>query len=114
MTADQLEGRPAQATGNFYRFIKYQSKVASQTGQSGQISPLVMASHLNVVPATTTAEGVDLLMRVLLIVILATLAVGVAYGLFKDRKKRSRLVTETEAALPEKIDLSQFEDQIDS
>ena len=114
MTAKQLEGRPAQVTGNFYRFIKYQSKVAADAGQSGQISPLVMASHLNVVPAKTSAEGVDLLMRVLLIVILAAVAATVAYGLFKDRNKRSRLVAGSEDPLPEKIDLSQFEDQIDS
>ena len=112
MTVEQLEGRPAQVTGNFYRFIKYQSKVASDAGQSGQISPLVMASHLDVAAPTMTAEGVDLLMRVLLIGILLTVAAGVAYGFFKDRKKRSRLVAEGEDPLPEKIDLSQFEDQI--
>ena len=113
MTADQLEGRAVQLSGNFYRFIKYQSKVASDAGHSGQISPLVMASNLMVAPTTTTAEGVDLLMRVLLIVILATVAIAVAYSIFKDRKKRSRLVAGDDMPLPEKIDLSQFEDQIE-
>ena len=113
MTADQLEGRAAHVTGNFYRFIKYQSKVTTEAGQSGQISPLVMASHINVVPATTTAAGVDLLMRVLLMVILATVAAAVVYGPFKQRKQRGRLVAGDKDSLPEKIDLSQFEHQID-
>ena len=113
MTAKQLEGRPAKVTGNFYRFIKYQSKVASEAGQSGQISPLVMARHLNVAAPTTTAEGVDLLMRMLLIGILLAVAATVAYGILKDRKKRNRLIVAGEDTLPEKIDLSQFADQID-
>jgi len=113
MTADQLEGRAAQVTGNFYRFIKYQSKVSLEAEQSGQISPLVIASRLRVAAATTTAAGVDLLMRVLLMVILATVAVAVAYGLLKQRNNRSRLVAADKDALPEKIDLSEFEDQID-
>jgi len=51
---------------------------------------------------------------VLLIVILAALAGAVAYSLFKERSKRSRLGAGSEGVLPEKIDLSQFEDQIDS
>lgn len=113
MTVEQLEGRAAQVTGNFYRFIKYQSKVASEAGQSGQISPLVMASDLNVVAPTTTARGVDLLMRGLLIGILLTVAAAVAYSLFKDRRKRSGLLAQDKQPLPEKIDLSQFEHQID-
>ncbi len=113
MTAKQLEGRPAEVIGNFYRFIKYQSKVSSEAGQSGQISPLVMASVIDVAPQTTTAEGVDLLMRVLLVGILLTVAAAVGYGVFKDRKKRSRLIASGETALPEKIDLSPFEDQIE-
>ena len=113
MTPKQLEGRPAQVTGNFYRFIKYQSKVASEAGQSGQISPLVMASHLNVATPTTTAAGVDLLMRVLLMGILLAVVAAVAYGFFKDQKKRRRLLPGGEDGLPEKIDLSQFADQID-
>ena len=116
MTAKQLEGRPAKVTGNFYRFIKYQSKVASEAGQSGQISPLVMASHLNVATPATTAEGVDLLMRVLLMGILLAVAVTVAFGLLTNRMKRNRfnrLMAAGEDSLPEKIDLSQFEDQID-
>jgi|GEM_PF-1557782 len=112
MTADQLEGRAAQVTGNFYRFIKYQSKVSLEAEQSGQISPLVMASRLRVAAATTTAAGVDLLMRVLLMVILATVAVAVAYGFLKQREGRSRSGAGGEDSLPEKIDLSQFEDQI--
>lgn len=113
MTAKQLEGRPAKVVGNFYRFIKYQSKVSADAGQSGQISPLVMATGLSVVAPATTAAAADLLMRVLLIGLLLTVAAAVAYGIVKDRNKRNPAVAAEDDALPEKIDLSAFEDQID-
>ncbi len=113
MTADQLEGRPAKVIGHFYRFIKYQSQITAEAGQSGQVSPLVMASRLEVVPPSTSAAGVDLLMRVLLIVTLTIVAGSVAYSLLKDRNKRSHLMAQRAEVLPEKIDLGPFEDQID-
>jgi len=99
--------------GHFYRFIKYQSQVSADAQQAGQVSPLVIASHLSVNPVTTTAASVDMLMRILLIVVLGAVATTVAFGIFKDRRKRSRLVAGEGESLPEKIDLSQFEHQID-
>lgn len=113
MTADQIEGRAVEVKGHFYRFIQYQSKVSADAQQSGQVSPLVLASDIVVTPVTTTTAGVDLLMRVLLIVILAAVAFAVAYGIFIAPKKRGGLIAGDAQSLPEKIDLSQFKHQID-
>ena len=113
MTAAELEGRAVQVEGYFYRFIKYQSKVSQDANQSGQVSPMVIACRVNVTSTGTTAEGVDTLMRGLLIAILGVVAIAVAYGVWAAPTKRSRLVAGEGETLPEKIDLSQFEDQID-
>ena len=113
MTAAELEGRAVQVEGYFYRFIKYQSKVSETANQSGQVSPMVIANRVNVTSIGTTAEGVDTLLRGLLIAILGVVAIAVAYGVWAAPSRRRRLVAGDSEALPEKIDLSQFEDQID-
>ena len=113
MTAAELEGRAVQVKGHFYRFIKYQSKVSEDANQSGQVSPMVIANYMKITSPATTAAGVDSLMRGLLIGILAVVAIAVAYGIWGGASKRSRLVADEDQSLPEKIDLSPFEDQID-
>lgn len=109
-TPQSLEGRAVEVRGYFYRFIKYQSKVSAAASVSGQVSPLVMVSEMVVAPAVTSAKGVDLLMRTLLLLILAGVVAAIVWGIFKDRIRSRGGMAENVDALPEKIDVSQFED----
>lgn len=110
MTPEALEGRAVDVRGYFYRFIKYQSKVSADANLSGQVSPLVMVSDINVATPLTSAKGVDLLMRTLLLLILGGVVTAIAWGVLKDRIRSGEASTETFDALPEKIDISRFEE----
>lgn len=106
-----LEGKSVVVKGYFYRFIKYQSKVSADASLSGQVSPLVVASEIEVVPSVTSGKGVDLFLRSLLLLVLAAVVAGVAWGVLKDRIAARGAVDEAVDALPEKLDVSRFEDQ---
>lgn len=113
MTPGELEGRSAQLEGHFYRFIKYRSKVSVDADQSGQVSPLVIAHRFEVAADNTSAHGVDPLIRVLLLIFFVAFWLAVWFVIARNKNRGGRLAPRDSEALPEKIDLSQFEHQID-
>ena len=111
-TAEQLDGRKAKASGFFYRFIRYESQVSGSAGLAGQVSPLILASRVEVGSQVTTAAGVDFVMRLLLIGIILLVGGVFAFGWAKDRARRSQEKADA-VPLPDRIDLSSVEDEID-
>jgi hypothetical protein len=113
VTPQTLEGRTVEVEGYFYRFIKYQSKISTDAELTGQVSPLVMVSEIRMGTAGRSAQEVDVLMRGLLLLVLAVVIAGIVWGLVKDRALAGRQIAIRDDTLPEKIEFSDFQDQID-
>ncbi len=114
MTPEALAGKTATVDGFFYRLIKYQSQKTEAEGQDGMVSPLVMASGIELVATANAARAVDNLMNVFLWLMLAAVSAAIIWKFLRWRRSvfggdDHRL--EGAFDFPDKIDASNIEDQ---
>ncbi len=111
---ETLAGKTATVDGFFYRLIKYQSQKTEAEGQDGMVSPLVMASDVQLVATASSARAVDNLMNTFLWLMLAAVAGAIIWKFLNWRRSffsGAEQGTEGAFDLPERIDASNFEDQ---
>jgi len=113
-TPETLAGKTATVDGFFYRLIKYQSQKTEAEGHDGMVSPLVMASKIQLVATANAARAVDGLMNVFLWLILAAVAAGIVWKFLRWRRNvfsGPERGNEGAFDFPDTIDASNFEDQ---
>ncbi len=114
MTPETLTGKTATVDGFFYRLIKYQSQKTEAEDQDGMVSPLVMASAIQLVSTANTARAVDGLMNAFLWLMLAAVAAVITWKFVRWRRSvfgGSSRSAEGAFDFPDKIDASNIEDQ---
>ena len=114
MTPETLTGKTATVDGFFYRLIKYQSQKTEAEDQDGMVSPLVMASAIQLVSTANTARAVDGLMNAFLWLMLAAVAAVIIWKFVRWRRSvfgGSSRSDEGAFDFPDKIDASNIEDQ---
>ncbi len=114
MTPETLAGKTATVDGFFYRLIKYQSQKTEAEGQDGMVSPLVMASDMQIVATASAARAVDNLMNIFLWLMLAAVAAAILWKFLSWRRSFfSGAGRGNEGAFdfPDRIDASNIEDQ---
>jgi hypothetical protein len=114
MTPETLSGKTATVDGFFYRLIKYQSQKTEAQGQDGMVSPLVMASAIQMVATASSARAVDNLMNIFLWLMLAAVTALIIWKFVSWRRSffdNARRGSERAFDFPDKIDASNFEDQ---
>ena len=113
-TPETLAGKTATVDGFFYRLIKYQSQKTEAEGHDGMVSPLVMASKIQLVATANAARAVDGLMNVFLWLMLAAVAAGIVWKFLRWRRhvfSGPERGNEGAFDFPDTIDASNFEDQ---
>ena len=114
MTPETLAGKTATVDGFFYRLIKYQSQKTEAEGHDGMVSPLVMASEIQLVATANAARAVDGLMNVFLWLMLAAVAAAIVWKFLRWRRtvfSGSGRANEGAFNFPDTIDASNIEDQ---
>ena len=113
-TPQTLAGKTATVDGFFYRLIKYQSQKTEAEGHDGMVSPLVMASEIQLVATASAARAVDGLMNVFLWLMLAAVAAAIVWKFLRWRRtvfSGSGRANEGAFNFPDTIDASNIEDQ---
>ena len=114
MTPEMLAGKTATVDGFFYRLIKYQSQKTEAEGHDGMVSPLIMASGIQLVATASAARAVDGLMNVFLWLMLAAVAAAIVWKFLRWRRtvfSGSGRANEGAFNFPDTIDASNIEDQ---
>ena len=114
MTPETLAGKTATVDGFFYRLIKYQSQKTEAEGHDGMVSPLVMASGIQLVSTANAARAVDSLMKIFLWLMLAAVALAIVWKFLRWRRtvfNGSGRANEGAFNFPDTIDASNIEDQ---
>jgi len=112
-TPQTLAGKTATVDGFFYRLIKYQSQKTEAEGHDGMVSPLVMASEIQLVATANAARAVDGLMNVFLWLMLAAVAAAIVWKFLRWRRtvfSESGRGNEGAFDFPDTIDASNIED----
>ncbi|MFK7768919.1 MAG: hypothetical protein AB8B55_16985 [Mariniblastus sp.] len=103
MTPSDVERKPYEIEGFFFRFWKYKADKTDAAGVSGQVSPLIIANK------PTVLESEQELLNSILLVFAAIVLGGIAVTLFLYRssdKKHKQAKGSILDELPEQIDLT--------
>lgn len=109
MSADDMKRKRVQIDGFFFRYWSFRSDKSDQAFGNGQPSPLIIANApILLEPQTLPLNSI---LIGLLLTVLAGITVFIVGVRFMDRKskKQARFLVEQ---LPDKIDISGFDDQV--